>query len=33
MLLEISAKCIIPDTNDLDNHGQGHKASLSIQVN
>ena len=23
----------IPDTNDLENYGQGHKASLSIQVN
>ena len=24
---------IIPDTNDLENYGQGHKASLSIQMN
>ena len=31
-LPQIRAKCIIRDTNDLENYGQGHKASLSIQV-
>ena len=29
----MSSKWIIPDTNDLENYGQGHKASLSIQMN
>ena len=24
---------IIPDTNELENYGQGHKASLSIHMN
>ena len=32
-LPQFSAKYFIPDTNDLENYGQGHKASLSIQVN
>ena len=31
-LLQISAKCIIPDINDLDNYGQCHNASLSKQM-
>ena len=30
---KFSAKCIIRDTNDLENYGQGHEASLGIQVN
>ena len=29
----MSSIWIIPDTNDLENYGQGHKASLSIQMN
>ena len=29
----MSSIWIIPDTNDLENNGQGHKATLSIQMN
>ena len=29
----MNSKWIIPDTNDHENYGQGHKASLSIQIN
>ena len=32
-LPQISAKCIIPDINDLKNYGQGHIASLSKRMN
>ena len=32
-LLQIRYIWNIPDTNDLENYGQGHKASLSIQMN
>ena len=29
---QISAKCIIPDINDLENYGQGHVVSLSKRM-
>ena len=29
----ISAKCIIHDINDLEDYGQGHKASLNKRMN
>ena len=32
-LPQISSILFIPDTNDLENYGQGHKASMSIQMN
>ena len=32
-LPQSSSIWIIPDTYDLENYGQGHKAALSIQMN
>ena len=32
-LPQISAKCIIPDVNNLEDYGQGHIASLSERMN
>ena len=32
-LPQISAKCIIPDINDLEDYGQGHMTSLSKRIN
>ena len=29
ILPQISPKCIIPNINDLESYGQGHKASMS----
>ena len=32
-LNQISTKCTIPDINELENYGQGHKASFSNRMN